>query len=86
MLSASSPNAGSRVSSGKLWGVDEEVPWRDAVGVVVEARREVREGARRGVIGREGIALREVERLWGGAEVGVVDVMAEFWMAEEFAT
>lgn len=56
---------------------------REWEGVVVEARREVRDEARRGVVGREGssrpvLRVREVERVryeCGGAEVGVVDSM-----------
>lgn len=59
-------------------------------GVVVLVRSEVREGARRGVVGRErGLRVRDVLRLrlwlwlcWrGGALVGVVDCIVEecFW-------
>lgn len=54
------------------------------MGVVVEARKDVREGALRGVVGREGRALREVGRWWGGAEVGVVDAMVLFLTIVEF--
>lgn len=69
--SENSAKAGSSASRG--WPVVEcwEAPW---LGVVVEARREVREAARRGVVGCRD---REVDRclLWreGGAEVGVVE-------------
>lgn len=72
ILSANSPNEGSRASKGTE--VDE-APWREEVGVVVEARRLVREGGRRGVVGREGnLRVRDAERE-GGAEVGVVDAI-----------
>ena len=47
--SESSANAGSRVSRGKFDGM------LDDVGVVVDARREVRLTGRKGVVGREGI-------------------------------
>lgn len=46
------------------------------VGVVVEARRLVRDGGRSGVVGREGrlLRVREADRAReGGAEVGVVE-------------
>jgi hypothetical protein len=48
MLSLSSAKAGSREARGS-----EELPESGPEGVVWEARREVREGGRRGVVGRE---------------------------------
>lgn len=48
------------------------------MGVVIEARRLVRECGRKGVVGREGMLLRvrEAERARdGGAEVGVVEAI-----------
>jgi hypothetical protein len=77
--SASSPKAGSRASRGTAWSEK----WLLAVGVVMEARRLVRECGRRGVVGREGKLLRErdAERARdGGAEVGVVEAML-IWMS-----
>jgi hypothetical protein len=74
MPSASSPNAGSRASRGTA----EEEKVEEVVGVVVEARRLVRECGRRGVVGREGrlLRVRDAERARdGGAEVGVVEVI-----------
>lgn len=76
MLSLNSAKAGSRLSSGKV--VDE---WPllavEDEGVVVEARREVRDGGRRGVVGREGgwRCVREVLRWHGGSDTGVVDAI-----------
>lgn len=57
MLSESSAKAGSRVSSGKVWFEWEVEDGLWELGVVVvfaEVRREVRDGGRRGVVGREG--------------------------------
>lgn len=74
MPSASSPNAGSRASRGTA----EEEKVEEVVGVVVEARRLVRECGRRGVDGREGrlLRVRDAERARdGGAEVGVVEAI-----------
>lgn len=74
MPSASSPNAGSRASRGTA----EEEKVEEVVGVVVEARRLVRECGRRGVVGREGrlLRVRDAERARdGGAEVGVVEAI-----------
>ena len=74
MPSASSPNAGSRASRGTAWSEN----WVALVGVVIEARRLVRECGRKGVVGREGMVLRvrEAERARdGGAEVGVVEAI-----------
>lgn len=73
MLSLNSEKAGSRAVSG--WEV-EGCCW-PALGVVFwDARREVREGGRRGVVGREGICperVRECEALRGlGSVAGVV--------------
>lgn len=64
MLSLSSAKAGSRDSSGRA----EE--WEEVRGVEFEARREVREGGRRGVVGREGglLRVREAER-WAGVSI-----------------
>jgi hypothetical protein len=57
MLSLSSANAGSSAARGS-----EALPDRGPEGVVCEARREVREGGRRGVVGREAAeGLRECE-------------------------
>lgn len=57
MLSLSSANAGSSAARGS-----EALPDRGPEGVVCEARREVREGGRRGVVGREAAeSLRECE-------------------------
>lgn len=70
--SASSPKAGSSASRGRAVSV-KALAW---VGVVVEARRLVRDGGRRGVVGREGrlLRVREADRAReGGAEVGVVE-------------
>ena len=68
MLSLSSAKAGSRAASGNSGCV--------VLGVVCEARRLVREGGRRGVVGREGRRVREVLRgrvlLEGGLSAGVV--------------
>lgn len=50
MLSLSSAKAGSKEARGSL-----ELPESGPEGVVCEARSEVREGGRRGVVGREGI-------------------------------
>jgi hypothetical protein len=72
--SASSPKAGSRTSRGTAWSEN----WLLAEGVVMEARRLVRECGRRGVVGREGklLRVRDAERARdGGADVGVVDAM-----------
>jgi hypothetical protein len=55
MLSLSSANAGSRLANGKSEVVVEVLP----LGVVWEARSEVRDGGRRGVVGRR---VREVLR------------------------
>lgn len=49
MLSLSSAKAGSKDARGS-----EEVPESGPEGVICEARNEVREGGRRGVVGREG--------------------------------
>lgn len=49
MLSLSSAKAGSKDARGS-----EEVPESGPEGVVCEARNEVREGGRRGVVGRDG--------------------------------
>lgn len=68
MLSLSSPNAGSRALRGWSWGpAAVALPDPLAVGVVVwPARRDVREGGRSGVVGREGmlvaVPVRDVER------------------------
>ena len=67
MLSLSSANAGSRPTRGKsLVAPPAPPPSADAaVGVVWDARRLVRDGGRRGVVGREGIVpdrVREWER------------------------
>ena len=57
MLSLSSADAGSSAARGS-----EALPDRGPEGVVCEARREVREGGRRGVVGREAAeGLRECE-------------------------
>ena len=68
MLSLSSAKAGSRAARGNSGWV--------VLGVVWEARRLVREGGRRGVVGREGRRVREVLRarvlLEGGLSTGVV--------------
>jgi len=69
MLSLSSAKAGSRRARAVSGLADEEVVvevegcvgrW----GVVCEARRLVREGGRRGVVGREGGCAVERVRLW----------------------
>lgn len=70
--SANSPKAGSSASRGRAVSV-KALAW---VGVVVEARRLVRDGGRSGVVGREGrlLRVREADRAReGGAEVGVVE-------------
>lgn len=72
MLSLSSAKAGSRELRGK-----SEVA---CVGVVWLARRLVRDGGRRGVVGREGMRVRECEELrwWlleGGWLAGVAVVV-----------
>jgi hypothetical protein len=61
MLSLSSAKAGSREARGS-----EELPESGPEGVVCEARREVREGGRRGVVGRE---LAEGLRAWDGVAI-----------------
>lgn len=72
MASLSSPKAGSIEDRG--W---ESLPTLlPAVGVVCEARRDVRDGGRRGVVGRDGIApdrVREcdAERWWALSVAGV---------------
>ena len=64
MLSLSSAKAGSRLARGNsVLALPEGVVW--------EARRLVREGGRRGVVGREGRRVREVLR---GLLEGVVEV------------
>lgn len=74
MLSLNSAKAGSREFRGKSEFAVEFVP----LGVVCDARRLVREGGRSGVVGLEGILVREWEELrwWfadGGWPAGVVD-------------
>lgn len=62
MLSLSSAKAGSRAAR----GLELEESEREALlmlGVVWEARSEVREGGRRGVVGREGMVAERV-REW----------------------
>jgi hypothetical protein len=57
MLSLSSANAGSSAARGS-----DALPDRGPDGVVCEARRDVREGGRRGVVGREAAeGLRECD-------------------------
>ncbi len=68
MLSLSSAKAGSRRARAVSGLADEEVVvevegW-GRWGVVCEARRLVREGGRRGVVGREGGCAVERVRLW----------------------
>ena len=74
ILSLSSAKAGSRDASGNS-GFELVVP----LGVVCEARRLVREGGRRGVVGREGRRVREVLRgrveFEGGSVRGVVEAI-----------
>ena len=71
MLSLSSAKAGSRVARISVEEVEVE-----PLGVVWEARRLVREGGRRGVVGREGRRVREVLRCWEeGAGAGVVEAI-----------
>lgn len=76
MLSLNSEKAGSRAVS----GCEVEVCCWPALGVVFcDARREVREGGRRGVVGREGIVperVRECEALRVlGSVAGVVEAI-----------
>lgn len=77
MPSLNSANAGSSASSGKLEPLPCAPP-EVVSGVVVLARREVREGARKGVVGREGGArrVREVLRAREGGDRGVVEAIA----------
>jgi hypothetical protein len=71
MLSLSSAKAGSSAARGS-----EVLPDRGPDGVVCEARRDVREGGRRGVVGREAAeGLRECD--------GVAMAM---WRCLEFAS
>ena len=71
MLSLNSAKAGSRELRGKSGrGWLRLLPW----GVDCEARRLVREGGRRGVVGREGIWAREEARWWEGG-AGVVEAI-----------
>lgn len=78
MESLNSANPGSRDARGNSPAAPVDAP-RVPEGVVWEARREVREGGRRGVVGREGMLGRdwEVER-WrveeGGRSRGVVEI------------
>lgn len=77
MLSLSSAKPGSRAARGASPAFDVEAP-NAPLGVVCDARREVREGGRRGVVGREGM-LRdwELERCRdeeGGRSRGVVEI------------
>ena len=53
------------------------VGWFEGVVVLAEARREVREGGRRGVVGLLGgwRRVREVERWRRGGDAGVVDAI-----------
>lgn len=63
MLSLSSAKAGSSPASGKS---EAERAARLLLGVVWEARSEVRDGGRSGVVGREGTRGRELEGVrWG---------------------
>jgi hypothetical protein len=75
MLSESSLKAGSRAASGS-----GEVLLIDALGVVCEARRLVRERERSGVVGRDGRA-RERDRLRSrgvsGSGVRIVVIVAD---------
>jgi hypothetical protein len=59
MLSLSSANAGSRLASGKSVFEAGTLP----LGVVCDARRLVRDGGRKGVVGREGMRVRECDEL-----------------------
>lgn len=78
ILSLSSAKAGSRVASGKS-ALEVNAP---PLGVDCEARRLVRDGGRRGVVGREGRRVRDVLRLRscveeeGGLVAGVVEFVA----------
>lgn len=67
MLSLSSAKAGSSDARGS-----EVLPDSGPEGVVCEARREVREGGRRGVVGRECV---EGLRLWVCEGVAIVDCL-----------
>lgn len=62
MLSLSSAKAGSNEARGK----SEALPERGPEGVVWEARREVREGGRSGVVGRE---VADGLREWEGVAI-----------------
>lgn len=62
MLSLSSAKAGSRAARGKSEAEEAESGFE---GVVCEARREVREGGRRGVVGRDVEGLR----VWDGVAI-----------------
>lgn len=76
MLSLSSAKAGSRDAKGKS-AFDDEAP---PLGVVCEARRLVRDGGRRGVVGRDGTRRVWEELRWWlpGCWAGVVVAMLLF--------
>ena len=66
MLSLSSANCGSRLARGKS-ELEREAALPE--GVVCEARREVRDGGRSGVVGRDGKRLRLPDRVREWEEV-----------------
>lgn len=71
MLSLNSAKAGSSDARGS-----EVLPDSGPEGVVCEARREVREGGRRGVVGRECV---EGLRLWLCEGVAILTVCGGIW-------
>ena len=76
MLSLSSAKAGSRDARGK------SALERVLLGVVCDARRLVREGGRRGVVGREGSLVRELlrSRVGFGKGWAGVAILLYYWL------